>query len=234
LVTTTTLTLTVQPSTGMDPEARRNMWTVIERLSAKRCVVLVTHSMEEVEALCTRMGVMVSGRLQCIGSAQHLKSRFGLGYQVEIRSVPAKVPACIALCEEVMQPLTVEEVHGGYVRLRVNNSVDLAAAFSALEGHKAELEIADYSLSQCTLEQVFLKFAKDQEEETGPVAGMNMEAVSASDPSTVPSSAADAVAASAVDTHREVGSGTAEAQPYQVRQYESVEEAKPQQATEDP
>lgn len=158
----------------MDPEARRNMWTVIERLSARRCVVLVTHSMEEVEALCTRMGVMVSGRLQCIGSAQHLKSRFGMGYQVEVRTVPARVAACIELCEQTMAPLTVEEVHGGYIRLRVDNNIDLAAAFSALESNKAALEITDYSVSQCTLEQVFLRFAKDQEEETGPVAGMNV------------------------------------------------------------
>lgn len=152
------------------------MWTVIERLSAQRCVVLVTHSMEEVEALCTRMGVMVSGRLQCIGSAQHLKGRFGLGYQVEIRSVPAQVAACIALYEEVMRPeaVSVEEVHGGFVRLRVGNGVDLAVAFRALEDHKAALEIADYSLSQCTLEQVFLQFAKDQEEETGRVEGLNL------------------------------------------------------------
>jgi energy-coupling factor transporter ATP-binding protein EcfA2 len=156
----------------MDPEARRNMWTVIEKLSAKRCVVLVTHSMEEVEALCTRMGVMVSGRLQCIGSAQHLKSRFGMGYQVEIRTVPARVADCIALCEGTMSPLTVEEVHGGFVRLRVSNAVDLATAFSALESHKTELEIVDYSISQCTLEQVFLKFAKDQDEETGAVDGL--------------------------------------------------------------
>lgn len=157
----------------MDPEARRNMWTVIEQVSAQRSVVLVTHSMEEVEALCTRMGVMVSGRLQCIGSAQHLKGRFGLGYQVEIRSIPARVHDCIALCERVMPSVAVEEVHGGYARLKVNKEVDLAAAFSALEEHKVALHILDYSISQCTLEQVFLKFAKDQEEETGHVAGLS-------------------------------------------------------------
>lgn len=157
----------------MDPEARRNMWTVIEQVSAQRSVVLVTHSMEEVEALCTRMGVMVSGRLQCIGSAQHLKGRFGLGYQVEMRSIPAQVQASIALCERVMSQVVVEEVHGGYVSLKVSKEVDLAQAFSALEAHKAALNILDYSISQCTLEQVFLKFAKDQEEETGKVAGLN-------------------------------------------------------------
>ena len=52
----------------MDPEARRLMWDVISRLSESRSVVLTTHSMEECEALCTRVGIMVSGRLQCIGN----------------------------------------------------------------------------------------------------------------------------------------------------------------------
>ena len=40
--------------------------------------------MEECEALCTRIGIMVGGRLRCLGSAQHLKSRFGMGYQTDI------------------------------------------------------------------------------------------------------------------------------------------------------
>ena len=47
--------------------------------------MLTTHVMEEVEALCTRVGIMVGGRLRCLGSIQHLKSRFGRGYQLETK-----------------------------------------------------------------------------------------------------------------------------------------------------
>lgn len=61
------------------------MWNVIEQVSAERTVILVSHSMEEIEALCTRVGVMVSGRMQCLGSVQHLKSKFGGAYTVELR-----------------------------------------------------------------------------------------------------------------------------------------------------
>ncbi|OQR89087.1 ATP-binding Cassette (ABC) Superfamily, partial [Achlya hypogyna] len=69
------LLLLDEPSTGMDPAARRAMWDVIVGvLSEKRCaVVLTTHSMEECQALCTRIGILVSGQLKCLGSAQHLK-----------------------------------------------------------------------------------------------------------------------------------------------------------------
>jgi len=79
-----------EPSTGMDPVARRFMWDVIERISQQdsQCaVVLTTHSMEECEALCGRVGIMVGGRLRCLGSAQHLKGRYGQGYQFEAKLV---------------------------------------------------------------------------------------------------------------------------------------------------
>lgn len=53
-----------EPSTGMDPKARRNMWKVISRISTQRkssSIVLTTHSMEEAEALSTKMVIMVEG-----------------------------------------------------------------------------------------------------------------------------------------------------------------------------
>lgn len=52
----------------------------------KCSVILTTHSMEEAEALCTRIGVMVNGSLRCLGSGQHLKHRFGNGFEVNIRT----------------------------------------------------------------------------------------------------------------------------------------------------
>jgi len=74
-----------EPSTGMDPVARRFMWSVINDICAegKTSVILTTHSMEECEALCQKIGIMVGGRFRCIGSGQHLKNKFGLGYQLE-------------------------------------------------------------------------------------------------------------------------------------------------------
>ncbi len=53
-----------EPSTGVDPQAKRYMWTIISNISTLRkqsTVVLTTHSMEEAEALCTKMGIMVDG-----------------------------------------------------------------------------------------------------------------------------------------------------------------------------
>ena len=48
-------------------------------------IVLTSHSMEECEALCTRLGIMVNGQFQCLGNIQHLKSKYGKGYTLVIK-----------------------------------------------------------------------------------------------------------------------------------------------------
>lgn len=85
-----------EPSTGMDPVSRRFMWDVIADISTyskRTTVMLTTHSMEECEALCTRVGIMVNGALQCLGSVQHLKDRFGDGLMFDAKLQPASKAA---------------------------------------------------------------------------------------------------------------------------------------------
>ena len=55
-------------------------------LEERPSIILTTHSMEECEALCPRIAIMANGKLRCLGSAQHLKNKFGQGYQVELRT----------------------------------------------------------------------------------------------------------------------------------------------------
>jgi ATP-binding cassette subfamily A (ABC1) protein 3 len=77
-----------EPSNGMDPEARRFMWSVIHKISSKRkksSVILTTHSMEEAETLCRRMGIMVGGQFKCLGTSQYIKDKYGFGYEIDIR-----------------------------------------------------------------------------------------------------------------------------------------------------
>lgn len=70
-----------EPTTGMDPGAKRHLWTVMSKYrSAGKSIVLTSHSMEECEALCTRLAIMVNGEFKCLGSTQHLKNKFSKGY----------------------------------------------------------------------------------------------------------------------------------------------------------
>ena len=80
-----------EPSTGMDPEARRFMWSVIHKMSTKgrkSSVIMTTHSMDEAETLCKRMGIMVNGEFVCLGTANQIKDKYGYGYEADVRIKP--------------------------------------------------------------------------------------------------------------------------------------------------
>lgn len=77
-----------EPSAGMDPEARRYMWSVIARIASQKtsAVILTSHLMEEAEALSTKMGIMIKGGIfKCFGSSQHIKDKYGVGFEMEIK-----------------------------------------------------------------------------------------------------------------------------------------------------
>ena len=69
-----------EPSTGVDPKAKRFMWKVVSKLTSqkkKSTVMLTTHSMEEAEALCSKMAIMLGGKLKCFGSSMSIKEKYG-------------------------------------------------------------------------------------------------------------------------------------------------------------
>ena len=75
----------------MDPEARRFMWSIIHKISLKgknSSIVLSTHSMDEAETLCRRMGIMVNGEFVCFGKASQIKDKYGYGYEINLRVKP--------------------------------------------------------------------------------------------------------------------------------------------------
>lgn len=75
-----------EPTTGMDPGAKRHLWDAVNRMrSSGTAVVLTSHSMDECEALCTRLAIMVNGEFQCLGSVQHLKSKFSRGFALVVQ-----------------------------------------------------------------------------------------------------------------------------------------------------
>jgi hypothetical protein len=118
-----------------------------------------------------------------------LKSKFGGGsYQLELRCNVKFAAQCLELCMSVLPPNSVlDECLGGYFRINalrvdealpppsshpsvgasdspsVDRELNLAHIFDVLEAHKVQYEIYDYSISQCTLEQIFLKMARSQE-----------------------------------------------------------------------
>ncbi|XP_071145778.1 phospholipid-transporting ATPase ABCA1-like isoform X2 [Mytilus edulis] len=154
-----------EPTTGMDPHARRFLWNCINNIVKDgRSVVLTSHSMEECEALCNRLAIMVNGRLKCIGSTQHLKNRFGNGYTVIIRvagEIPVLEPVKDFMANVFGDPELKEE-HNNMLQYQLNSKIKLSRIFGQMEAVRDNLNIEDYSVSQTTLDQVFIHFASKQ------------------------------------------------------------------------
>ncbi|GFO27765.1 ATP-binding cassette sub-family a member 3 [Plakobranchus ocellatus] len=159
-----------EPSAGMDPKARRQLWNVLSQVRASgRTLVLTSHSMEECEALCTRIAIMVNGRFMCLGSPQYLKNKFGQGYTLIIQlgaladgSTTPNQPV-INFIKQNFPGAKVFDEHQGYIHFQVPDSdMKLAQVFTFMESAKANLCIQDYSVHQTTLEEVFLSFTSTQ------------------------------------------------------------------------
>ncbi|KAM6900621.1 retinal-specific phospholipid-transporting ATPase ABCA4a [Xenentodon cancila] len=165
------LVLLDEPTTGMDPLSRRFLWnSIMSVIQDRRAVVLTSHSMEECEALCTRLAVMVNGSFKCLGTIQHLKYTFGDGYVVTMK-IRAVKPGCApdlnpaeAFMESTFPGCIQREKHYNTLQYKISSS-SLARIFQMVLANKDKLNVEDYSVSQTTLDQVFVNFAKQQSRE---------------------------------------------------------------------
>ncbi|CAH0545633.1 unnamed protein product [Brassicogethes aeneus] len=167
-----------EPTAGMDPATKRFLWNSLCKVrDSGKLIVLTSHSMEECEALCTRIAIMVNGNFKCLGSTQHLKSKFAKGYTITIKvkklasshgdnhSDTAPVEGFI---KQNFPNATVRERHQELLTYYLTDTVlPWSQMFGILEKAKRDksLNIEDYSLGQSSLEQVFLTFTKQQKED---------------------------------------------------------------------
>ncbi|CAM9884095.1 unnamed protein product [Rangifer tarandus platyrhynchus] len=166
------LLLLDEPSSGMDPCSKRHLWEAVRKEAEAGCaVVLSSHSMEECEAVCTRLAIMVDGSFRCLGSPQHIKNRFGDVYTVKVwlhKEVDqhSTVSDCLKLyfpgIQFKGQRLNLLEYH------MPKRQVCLANLFRVLEENKSFLNIRHYSINQTTLEQIFVNFATEQWQTPSP------------------------------------------------------------------
>uniref|UniRef100_A0A673MDI5 Zgc:172302 n=1 Tax=Sinocyclocheilus rhinocerous TaxID=307959 RepID=A0A673MDI5_9TELE len=147
-----------EPTTGMDPKAKRFLWNcILSVIKEGRSVILTSHSMEECEALCTRMAIMVNGRFQCLGSVQHLKNRFGDGYTIILRLSTPSAETCPVdtFIHNSFPGIQLKERHQNVLQYQLpSQTCSLACVFEVLSNNYEELGIAEYSVSQTTLDQV--------------------------------------------------------------------------------
>ncbi|KAL5247524.1 hypothetical protein ACHWQZ_G019415 [Mnemiopsis leidyi] len=163
------LILLDEPTAGMDPGARRALWAVIQAQKRKgKAVVITSHSMSECEVLCSRIGIMVGGRLRCLGSAQHLRDKYGNGYVIQLKLNPQgynlhKVKSHIEL--QLPGAVLTQENYCNLQYEVKQSKCQVADIFNVLQQAKPLLGLLDYAVHQTNLEQVFINFAQAEKAE---------------------------------------------------------------------
>uniref|UniRef100_A0A131Y9J2 ATP-binding cassette, subfamily A (ABC1), member 3 n=1 Tax=Rhipicephalus appendiculatus TaxID=34631 RepID=A0A131Y9J2_RHIAP len=165
-----------EPTAGVDPAARRKIWQGLDDVQKLMgaAVILTSHSMEECEALCQRISIMVNGSFRCLGSTQHLKSKFGDGFTVIVKmgqeqaaSSNAVSTISNAMLAKFPGNCVLRDSHQALLHFHVTDtSLKWSQLFETLEALKQELSFEDYIVSDTTLEQIFLGFARSQRDTT--------------------------------------------------------------------
>ena len=169
-----------EPSTGLDPRSKRALWDFIENAKKEKGVVLTTHSMEEAEALSSRIGIMVNGNLRVHGTAQQLKDQHGHYYSVVVRTLGGDaVEKVVKAFQQVSKHTRVEgpgaKDAGGLEEGRnlVKHTVfvpreqatSMSQVFRIIEEvANSNSDVVDFAVSQVRLADIFLGLARIQEE----------------------------------------------------------------------
>jgi len=153
-----------EPSTGLDPENRRQLWNVLLHVKQGKCLILTSHSMEEADILCTKIGIMSRGNLRCLGSNVRLKNKFGEGYSLKVNFEPENEESVAGFVKSILPTASVEENFAGNCTYHIPAKGFLMSfLIQEMLEHKESAHIADWGVSQTTLEDVFLNIVRADE-----------------------------------------------------------------------
>ncbi len=142
-----------EPTTGLDPQARRSLWSVIRELKNEgRTVILTTHYMEEAEVLCDRVAIVDKGQLLEVGTPRELVNSLGIPSVVEL-SFADELPDASAFEEKMGRPIEKTE---DYWAIPVSDpKMDLPKIFECAE--TLALPFQQVHVRHASLEDVFLQ-----------------------------------------------------------------------------
>ena len=125
--------------------------------------------MEECEALCTRIAIMVAGEFKCLGSAQHLKNKFSKGFILTIKMNHDNDGLLYDIQNRVHEMFPTAHLKEKYMDLLTfhisSASLKWSEIFEKMTQMKAEVSISDFTITQMSLEQVFLHFTREGQNE---------------------------------------------------------------------
>ena len=145
-----------EPTTGLDVAIRRDVWDLILKIQQNRCIVITTHSMEEADVLCDRVGIMSDGDLVALGTCQRIRNHYAPGYYLKIASEETNL--VIQFIQQLLGDDVEVNINRGICEAMIPpNRRNLSSIFAAILKYKDELQIEDWEIQQKGLEDAFIE-----------------------------------------------------------------------------
>ncbi|MEM7428755.1 MAG: ABC transporter ATP-binding protein [Pseudomonadota bacterium] len=144
-----------EPTTGLDPDARRNIWNLVLELNALgKTILLSSHYMDEVEALAHRIAVLVEGQIKAEGSPQTLRDQYGeyteIRFHLGDRTLPENFPAALK---------RILKMERGWAILEVNNPTPVLADLTRW-AFSDQFELTSLTVTRPSLEEIYLNLTR--------------------------------------------------------------------------
>ena len=140
------------------------IWNAVKAIQSNMSILLTTHSMEEADALCTRIAILTNDGLRCIGSQVHLKNKFGRGLMFSVKlneAIPNVVEYVkMNICNDLEFVEERSFISTFAIAKEKVNLDDFLSRISSLQQKKILLF---WSLSQSSLNDVFLRVCRGEE-----------------------------------------------------------------------
>ena len=156
-----------EPSSGIDQNARQDLWDLLIEEKKERTILLSTHHMEEAEVLADRVAVMKEGKLVTVGSTYFLKKKFGSGYRLTcVKKDFFDINRTLGVLREfsVEAAVICEKLSEAVFVLPEKDVEKFPNIFKKLEDNADQLGISSFGCSTTSLEDVFMKIETETNE----------------------------------------------------------------------
>jgi ABC-2 type transport system ATP-binding protein len=143
-----------EPTTGLDPKARKDVWAMIRGLAGSGVTILLTTQyLEEADQLAARIAVIDHGRKIAEGTSRELKAATGSGFLHVTLADPARLDEAADILERLLQHAVKRDVEIGMLSTLAGSAKAANEALAALVG--GGIELSDFAMGQPSLEEVF-------------------------------------------------------------------------------
>ncbi|MDA7902418.1 ABC transporter ATP-binding protein [Mariniblastus sp.] len=144
-----------EPTTGLDPSSRRELWEIIENFKANgKTVLITTHYMEEAERLCDRVAIFDAGKIIAEGTPRELIRSIGAEHVIEFSIEQKNITLDLSLLKSLPTVERVEHEQANYHITASEPHIVLPALISCLA--KQQISLASLSTRHASLEDVFV------------------------------------------------------------------------------